>query len=301
MEKPYILHMITPAKNVSPFDVNMALDAGWTAVVPYTHVELDDVAPLVQDAIFSRGPKNAKRSGIFIGGRDLHLAMDMLENAREAMVPPFAISVFADPSGAFTTAAALVAAVERQLHRCHGVPLSGQRVLVLGGTGPVGAAAAILAAKAEAEVVILGRHKDRADRVAAICNHNYGADLTGIKGNANDHKAEQLHYADVVLGTAKAGIQIMSPADVAAAPRLKVAADVNAVPPAGIAGVGLQDDGAPMAGSPCGAIGVGALAIGNVKYQTEHHLFQRMRDAEKPLCLHFEQAFEFARQSLQPA
>ena len=46
MEKPYILHMLTPAKNVSPFDVNMALDAGWTAVVPYMHVELDDIAAL---------------------------------------------------------------------------------------------------------------------------------------------------------------------------------------------------------------------------------------------------------------
>jgi len=298
VEKPYILHMITPAKNISPFDANMALDAGWTAVVPYTHVELDDVAPLVQDAIFSRGPKSAKRSGIFIGGRDLHIAMDMLENAREAMVPPFEISVFADPSGAFTTAAALVAAVERQLQGSHSLPLSGHRVLVLGGTGPVGAAAAILAAKAGAEVVILGRHRDRADRVAAICNHNYGADLTGIKGDANDHKAEQFQYADVVLGTAKAGIQVMSEADVAAAPRLKVAADVNAVPPAGIAGIGLQDDGAPLAGSPGGAVGVGALAIGNVKYKTQHHLFKRMHDAEKPLYLHFEHAFEFARQSL---
>ena len=26
MEKPFILHMLTTAKNLSPFDVNMALD-----------------------------------------------------------------------------------------------------------------------------------------------------------------------------------------------------------------------------------------------------------------------------------
>jgi methylene-tetrahydromethanopterin dehydrogenase len=122
--------------------------------------------------------------------------------------------------------------------------------------------------------------------------------LNGIKGDANDHKTEQFQYADVVLGTAKAGIQVMSAAEVAAAPRLKVAADVNAVPPAGIAGVGLQDDGTPLAGSLSGAVAIGALAIGNVKYKTQHHLFRRMRDAEKPLYLHFEQAFEFARQLL---
>ena len=29
MEKPAILHMLTPARNMSPFDVNMAIDAGF--------------------------------------------------------------------------------------------------------------------------------------------------------------------------------------------------------------------------------------------------------------------------------
>ena len=28
MERPYLLHMLTAAKNLSPFDVNMAYDAG---------------------------------------------------------------------------------------------------------------------------------------------------------------------------------------------------------------------------------------------------------------------------------
>ena len=107
MEKPYLLHLITPAKNASPFDVNMAYDAGWDAVTAYTNVESDEVDNLVQDAIFSRGPKAVKRTGLFIGGRDMVLAMDMLESARESMVPPFEVSVFADPSGAFTTAAAI--------------------------------------------------------------------------------------------------------------------------------------------------------------------------------------------------
>ena len=51
------------------------------------------------------------------------------------MVPPFAVSVLADPSGAFTTAAAVVAAVETHLRASHDTALSGRRVLVLGGTG----------------------------------------------------------------------------------------------------------------------------------------------------------------------
>ena len=295
MDRPYVLHVFTPAKHVSPFDVNMAYDAGWTAVAPYHGVELDDVATLVQDAIFSRGPKGVKRTGIFIGGRNMQLAMDMLEYAREAMVPPFEVSVFADPSGAFTTAAGMVAAVEHRLRTAHRRELAGQRVVVLGGTGPVGSAAAVLAARAGAKVVIMGRQKDKADRVAALCSHSFGAELTGIKGDVNEHKAGQLQQADVVLNTAKAGVQVLTDAEITAAPQLKVAADVNAVPPAGIAGVGLQDDGAPIAASRSGAVGIGALAVGNLKYQTQNHLLQAMRTAETPLYLHFEQAFEFAR------
>ncbi len=295
MEKPYLLHLITPAKNASPFDVNMAYDAGWTAVTPYSNVELEDVAGLVQDAIFSRGPKGVKRTGLFVGGRDMVLAMDMLDNARSAMVPPFEISVFADPSGAFTTAAGLVAAVEWQLKKVHNTGLKGLRVMILGGTGPVGSAAAVLAAKAGADTVILGRKKDKADRVAALCNHSYGADMTGIKGDANDHKGSQFEYADVVLGTAAAGVQVMSEEDIGIAVKLKVAADINAVPPAGIAGIGVMDDGEPLKASVSGAVGIGALAIGNVKYQVQQHLLTQMREADEPLFLHFDQAFEYAR------
>lgn len=299
MEKPYLLHLITPAKNASPFDVNMAYDAGWDAVTAYTNVESDEVDNLVQDAIFSRGPKAVKRTGLFIGGRDMVLAMDMLESARESMVPPFEVSVFADPSGAFTTAAAMVAAVEDQLKDKFDESLQGQKIVVLGGTGPVGSAASVIAAKAGSRVTMMGRQKDKADRVAALCNHAYGADMTGIKGDANDHKPEQLKDATVVLGTAAAGVQVMSAEDIASAGNLRVVADLNAVPPAGIEGVGVMDMGVPVPGSDSHAVGIGALAVGNVKYQTQNHLLKMMQETEQPLYLHFEQAFEFARDYLK--
>ena len=34
MADKHILHMVTPIKHISPFDVNMALDAGYDAVLP---------------------------------------------------------------------------------------------------------------------------------------------------------------------------------------------------------------------------------------------------------------------------
>ena len=115
MTDKHILHMLTPLKHMSPFDVNMALDAGYDAAIAYTNVALEEVAGLVQDAIFSRPPKTGVRTGMFIGGKNAILALDMLSAAKKALVPPFGISFLADPAGSFTTAAAMVACVEKTL------------------------------------------------------------------------------------------------------------------------------------------------------------------------------------------
>ncbi len=296
MGKPYILHMLTTAKNLSPFDVNMAMDAGWVSAVPYTNVEANDVQGLVQDAIFSRSEKNLKRTAIFIGGRDTKQAMDMLKLARQAMVPPFEISVFADPSGAFTTAAGMMAAVERELATKFNTTLAGKNMLALGGTGPVGQAAAVIAAKAGANVRIIGRQLEKAQHIADMCNNEFGEGKITITAGADADKAEYIKTADIVVATGAAGIELLSAALISSAPQLKVAADVNAVPPTGIAGVDALHNGVAIVGSNSGAVGIGALAIGDVKYQAQNRLLKQMIETNKPVYLHFEHAFEVARE-----
>ena len=296
MEKPFILHMFTPGRNVSPFDVNMACDAGYQIVIPYGDVGLDQIAPLTQDAIFSRGPKGVRRTGIFIGGREIGLAADMLDTARHAMVPPFEVSVFADPSGAFTTAAAMVACVERQLRKAHGLELEGRSVLVIGGTGPVGAAAAVLASGAGARVKIASHTSaSRARMTSEVVNARYGAHTEPAEATSDAQKGDLLRDSEVILATAKAGIQVLGKAQLSVADRLLVAADVNAVPPSGIEGMGVMDDGAPLAAASGKAVGVGALAIGNIKYQVQRGLFEAMLNSEKPIYLDFRDAFAAAR------
>ena len=287
--------MFTPEKNLSPFDVNMAIDAGWTSVVPYVNVESAEIQGLVQDAIFSRSPSGVKRTGIFIGGRDAKMAVEMVRIAQKSMVPPFEVSVFADPSGAFTTAAAMVAVVERELETHFHMGLEGKKVLALGGTGPVGQIAATLAAKAGASVRIIGRQLEKAEHVAGICNSEFGEGQIHIVGDADANKASLIGAADIVFATAAAGIQVLGADLVAAGPLLKVAADVNAVPPSGIAGLDAHHRGNPIPGSQSGAVGVGALAIGNVKYKTQSALLKRMRETDKPVYLSFDDAFELAR------
>lgn len=295
MEAPYILHMLSPLKHVSPFDVNMALDAGFSAVIPYTNVELGEVAGLAQDAIFSRGPKGAKRTGMFIGGKNAILALDMLEAAKKAMFPPFQVSVFADPAGSFTTAAAMVAKVEKALVTQHGAGLKERKVVVFGATGVVGFAAAVIAAGEGARATLIGYDgAARVKRLAESGAERFKVALDFADGSSDALIADALRGAEIALCAGRAGVQILNAAHLAGAGALKVVADVNAVPPAGVAGLGAQDDAKPLGGST--VLGIGPLAIGNVKYKVEAGLFRKMIEADKALFLDFRDAFKLARE-----
>ena len=297
MERPYILHMLSPLKHVSPFDVNMALDAGFNAVVPYTGVEQSEVKGLVQDAIFSRGPKGVKRTAVFIGGKDAGLALDMLEAARKAMFPPFQLSVFADPAGSFTTAAAMVACVEKKLKENFDTGWSGRKVVVYGATGVVGFAAGVVAAGEGAEVTLVGYDgPERVRKGAEDAKARFQVEMGFADGSSEDLKTELASGAEVILCAGRAGVRVLSAEQTATAADLKVAADINAVPPAGIEGVDARDDGTAIAGTE--GLGIGALAVGNVKYQVEAGLFRRMIETEEPLALDFRDAFALAREIL---
>ncbi|MDT8311030.1 MAG: NAD(P)-dependent methylenetetrahydromethanopterin dehydrogenase [Methylophaga sp.] len=298
MAKRSIIHMINPMKHNSPFDINMALDAGYDVLMPYNNVELKEVAGLVQDAIFSRGPAGVKMTGMFIGGRDIGVAMDMLDAAKKAMSPPFEISVFADPSGAFTTAAALVACVERELKKHFNQDYKGCRAVVFGGTGPVGLATAVIAALQGADTTIVDHFSvDTALDLADEAKKRYGVSLRGTTAASDADKARLLSNADVVFCTAKAGIQVLNASVLGDAKQLKVAGDVNAVAPLGIEGVELMDNGTPLKlAEQCpDAVGIGALAVGNIKYKLQQALLKETLASDKPVYLDFRNAFDGAR------
>src|SRR5215216_6390094 len=176
MADKHILHMVTPLKHMSPFNANMALDAGYDAIVTYTNVALDEVAGLVQDAIFSRSPKAGVKTGMFFGGKNAILALDMLAAAKKALVPPFAISFFADPAGSFTTAAAMVACLDKVLRDRKQRNLAGLEVAVFGATGVVGFSAAVIAALEKADVTLVGYDGiKRVSEAAAEIKTRFGA------------------------------------------------------------------------------------------------------------------------------
>lgn len=298
MSKRSILHMFDPMPNNSPFDINMALDAGFDVLMPYSNVKLENIHHLTQDVIFSRGPSGAKKTAIFIGGRDMGMAIDMLEACKSAMLPPFQVSVFADPSGAFTTAAALVACLEKALKETHGKDLAGCKALVFGGTGPVGIATGVIASLQGADTVLIDHLSvDSANDAAKQYNRRFNSRLIGGVARTDDEKAALIADADIVFCTAKAGIRVLNANVLGQAKQLKVVGDVNAVPPPGVEGIGLNDFAAPLlqVSQSANAVGVGALAVGNVKYQLQHELLKSMLNAATPLFLDFREAFGKAR------
>jgi len=289
-----ILHMMTPLAHMSPFDVNMAIDAGYDATVSYTRVALEEITGLVQDAMFSRSPRDAMRTGVFIGGKDALLALDMLDAAGKALLKPFEISLFADPAGSFTTAAAMIAVVEKTLRDKKGRELRGAAVSVFGATGVVGTASGVIAALEGASVTFVGREgTERAARHAAEVSRRFGVNIAVADASTPEKRTAILEATEVALSAAKAGVRVLEAAQIAGAANLLVAADVNAVPPPGIEGLDPHANGAPL--GERGAVGIGAFAIGNVKYRTESGLFKQMTESKTPLRLDFRQAFDLAR------
>jgi methylene-tetrahydromethanopterin dehydrogenase len=279
---------------MSPFDVNMALDAGFDAALTYTNVTLDEVTGLVQDAMFSRPPKVGARTGMFFGGKNATLALDMLAKARKALVPPFGISFFADPNGSFTTAAAMVACIEKTLRTRKDLTLKGRKAAVFGATGVVGFAAAVIAALEGADVTLVGYDGiKRVSDAAAEIKSRFELDVRSADGSDDAKKAAILADTEIALCAGRAGVTILSRAQLAAAPRLLVVADVNAVPPTGVEGLEMTANGAEL--TPNGVLGIGPLAIGNIKYKTEFGLFRKMIEADKPVRFDFRDAFALAR------
>ncbi|HSV24797.1 MAG TPA: NAD(P)-dependent methylenetetrahydromethanopterin dehydrogenase [Xanthobacteraceae bacterium] len=290
-----ILHMLTPLKHMSPFDVNMALDAGYDAVVTYTNVTLEEVTGLVQDAIFSRPPKVGACTGMFFGGKNASLALDMMAKARTALVPPFGISFFADPGGSFTTAAAMVACIEKILRDRKQRGLKGAKVAVFGATGVLGFSVAAISALEGADVTLVGYDGiKRVENGADEIKRQFGVEVQGADGSDDAKKAALLGATEVAVCCGRAGVRILSRSQLDAARGLLIAADANAVPPSGIEGLEAMANGVELTAH--GALGIGPLAIGNIKYKTESSLFSRMITATKPVQLDIREAFVLARE-----
>ena len=248
-----LLLQLDTSPHASVFDRIVACDGGADEVMSYGGVTEDAVRDLVHGAIFTRGPKHLHNTAIFIGGTDVPSGERILASVLKSFFGPFRVSVMLDPHGCNTTAVAAVAKLQQA------GTVAGRRVVVTGGTGPVGLRAAGLLAKSGAHVIITSWRTDELALVEGV-RRRFGGAVDGAIVPDESHAAAVLDGADMLLNAGAAGVRLV-PRE-AWVGRLRAAADLNAVPPLGIEGIDVNDDGVVREGvTTFGAIGVGGLKM----------------------------------------
>src|SRR5262245_32819220 len=224
MDKRKILIQLDSDQHPSVFDRVVAIDAGADEVFSYGGVRPEHVRDLVHGAIFTRGPKDLKRTALFIGGSDVSAGERLLQEAVRHMIPQFGlrVSVRLDATGANTTAAAAVRAAGRHLE------LRGVRALVLGATGPVGQRVVRLLARQGADIRAGSRQLARSAAVAdAVRARVEGAHVEPVATGSAAELAAALAGRSLVIAAGAAGAVLLPRSARTAAPDLRVAIDLN--------------------------------------------------------------------------
>ncbi len=256
--KPSILIQLDTDPQPSVFDSVVAIDAGADHLLRHGGVTPKAVRDLVHGALFTRGADDLHRTAIFVGGSDVEAGEAVFRAVTETFFGDFRVSVLFDANGSNTTAAAAVlAAVEGA-----GGSLKGRRVAVLAATGPVGRRVARLLAREGAEVAVGSRQIDRSGAAADSLHEATGARFTPFATGSPEALAGGLEGAEVIVAAGAPGVVLLPLATRKALKALRVAIDLNAVPPLGIEGVKATDRGADRDGANAwGALGVGATKM----------------------------------------
>ena len=257
MTKSKILVQLDTDTHPSVFDGVVAVDAGVEHLMQYGSVAQHQVRDLVHGAMFTRGPDDLRSTAIFVGGSDVATGEAVLKTIVESFFGPIRVSVMMDASGANTTAAGAVLAAGRHL------ALNESSATVLAATGPVGQRVTRLLAAAGCRVRVASRSLDRAtelvNRVQEVID---GANLSPVATGDTGELSSALQGSELVIAAGAAGIELVSGEVLASMSGARVLIDLNAVPPAGIAGVDVMDKARDRHGVVCyGAIGVGGTKM----------------------------------------
>jgi len=282
--KPSVLIQLDPDPQPSAFDAVVAIDAGVDHLLRHGGVNPAQVRDLVYGAVFTRGPAELNRTAIFVGGSDVGAGEALLRAVKETFFGPFRVSVLFDANGANTTAAAAVLAALEGI----GGTLEGVPVAVLGATGPVGQRVARLLAGLGAKVAIASRKIERAQVAAEAIRAATFHTVEPFAAESDEALARQLAGRAVVVAAGALGVCLLPLAVRKSMRGLKVAIDLNAVPPLGIEGINANDRGADRDGIRAwGALGVGATKM-KIHKKAIQELFtanDKVLDAEQVLEL----------------
>jgi ribulose 1,5-bisphosphate synthetase/thiazole synthase len=251
-----LLLQLDSSRLPSSFDQVVAYDAGADVVMSYGGVTEGDVRDLIHGCIFTRGPKDLHNTAVWIGGNNMSAGEQLLAMAQDALIPPLSVSIMLDSNGSNTTAVAAVVKIEETLG-----DVAGKRVLILAGTGPVGQRAAGLLAKDGAKVTISSRKPEQGEKARQFISARFNVQVEAVTLNDPSALPQLLDGVEVLLNSGPAGVQMVPKQAWSSTKSLKVAVDLNAVPPLGIEGVDVNDAGVIRNG----VVVFGAFGVGNFK------------------------------------
>ena len=109
-----------------------------------------------------------------------------------------------------------------------------------------------------------------------------------------EDQIQRVKDADIILSAAKAGKEALLLKHFSTAKNLKIISDVNAVPPSGIEGLEVNSNGEKIKNTE--VLGIGALAVGQIKAQVQHKLLKLMCESDEPVFLDFRGAYKIAQE-----
>jgi methylenetetrahydrofolate/methylenetetrahydromethanopterin dehydrogenase (NADP+) len=251
-----LLLQLDSSRLPSVFDQVVAYDAAADVVMSYGGVTEGDVRDLIHGCIFTRGPKDLHNTAVWIGGNNMSAGEQLLAMAQDALFPPLSVSIMLDSNGSNTTAVAAVVKIEQALG-----DLKGKKVLILAGTGPVGQRAAGLLAKDGAQVIITSRKPEQGEKARQFISARFDVHVEAVTLNDPSRLPELCQGVEVLLNSGPAGVQMVPKSAWTGVKTLKIAVDLNAVPPLGIEGVDVNDAGVKNNGM----VVFGAFGVGNFK------------------------------------
>ena len=215
-----------------------------------------DVRDLIHGCIFTRAAKDLRNTAVWIGGNNMSAGEQLLAMAQDALFDPFKVSIMLDSNGSNTTAEAAVVKIEQTLG-----DLKDTKVVVLAGTGPVGQRAAGLLSRDGAQVTITSRKPEQGEKARQFISARFNVHVDATTVADPSQLPAVLDGAHVVLNAGPAGVQMVPRSVWTSIKTLKIAVDLNAVPPLGIEGIDVDDAG----GKRDGVIMFGAFGVGNFK------------------------------------
>jgi len=281
-----LLLQLDSSRLPSVFDQVVAYDAGADVVMSYGGVTESDVRDLIHGCIFTRGPEDLHQTAVWIGGTNMSAGEQLLAMAQDTLFAPFSVSIMLDSNGSNTTAVAAVVKVEETLG-----DVSGKKVVILAGTGPVGQRAAGLLAHDGARVTITSRKPEQGEKARQFISARFNVQVEAFTLNDPSQLPQLLDGAAVLLNSGPAGVQMVPKSIWAAAKSLKVAVDLNAVPPLGIEGIDVDDAGVKQKGT----VVFGAFGVGNFKTKLHKACVARLF-TRNDLVLDAEAIAEIARE-----